>query len=105
MSNASFRIPAPRNEPSLTHAPGTPERTALQAKLKALAADPIEIPLVIGGKEIRTGRLAEVRAPHRHQQVLAPQRRHHARPGEDGAAGRDRLGLRGDRLLALNQSV
>jgi 1-pyrroline-5-carboxylate dehydrogenase len=84
MSNGSFRIPAPRNEPNLSHAPGTPERAALKARLKELAAGPVEIPLVIGGQEVRTGRLAEIRAPHRHAQVLA--RFHQAGPAEVAAA-------------------
>ena len=84
MSNGTFRIPSPRNETTLTHAPGTPERAALQAKLKELAAAPLEIPLVIGGQEVRTGRIAEVRAPHRHSQVLA--RFHQAGPAEVAAA-------------------
>jgi 1-pyrroline-5-carboxylate dehydrogenase len=94
MSNASFRLPAPRNEATLTHAPGTPERAALKARLKQLAADPIEIPLVIGGQEVRTGRLAEVRAPHRHAQVLA--RFHQAGPAEVAAAGAGAVKARRD---------
>jgi 1-pyrroline-5-carboxylate dehydrogenase len=71
MANARPRIPAPRNEPVLSYAPGTPERAALQAKLAELSASEIEIPLVIGGREVRTGRVAEVRVPHRHAQRLA----------------------------------
>lgn len=80
MSNGSFALPAPRNEPVLSHAPGTPERAALLSRLADLAREPIEIPLVIGGKEVRTGRLGEVRAPHRRDQVLA--RFHQAGPAE-----------------------
>jgi 1-pyrroline-5-carboxylate dehydrogenase len=73
------------NEPVLGYGPGSPERAALKARLAELTgAGPIEIPLVIGGKEVRTGRLAEVRAPHRHAQVLA--RFHQAGPAEVGAA-------------------
>ena len=80
MSNGSFSIPPPRNEPILSHAPGTPERAALLARLAELARAPIEIPLVIGGREVRTGRLGEIRCPHRHGQVLA--RFHQAGPAE-----------------------
>jgi 1-pyrroline-5-carboxylate dehydrogenase len=80
MANARFRVPPPRNEPALSYAPGTPERTALQQSLASLAAREIEIPVVIGGEEIRTGRVAEVRVPHRHGQVLA--RFHQAGPAE-----------------------
>ena len=85
MSNGTFTLPLPRNESLLSHAPGTPERAALAARLAELSREPIEIPLVIGGKEVRTGRLGEVRTPHRHGQVLA--RFHQAGPAEVKAAG------------------
>jgi 1-pyrroline-5-carboxylate dehydrogenase len=70
MPNAIFRIPEPRNEPNLTYAPGTPEKKALKAKLAELRGQQIEIPLVIGGKEVRTGRLGDCRMPHRHAHLL-----------------------------------
>ncbi|HYG69209.1 MAG TPA: aldehyde dehydrogenase family protein, partial [Anaeromyxobacteraceae bacterium] len=84
MPNATFRIPEPRNEPILSYAPGTPERAALKAKLAELSSREIEIPLVIGGREVRTGRIAEVRIPHRHGHRLA--RFHQAGPAEVQAA-------------------
>jgi 1-pyrroline-5-carboxylate dehydrogenase len=84
MPNGRPRIPAPRNEPVLSYAPGTPERAALKAKLAELSSREIEIPLVIGGREVRTGRLAEARVPHRHAQRLA--RWHQAGPAEVQAA-------------------
>jgi 1-pyrroline-5-carboxylate dehydrogenase len=84
MPNAHFRIPEPRNEPVLSYAPGTPERAALKAKLTELSSTELEIPLVIGGREVRTGRLAEVRIPHRHGHRLA--RFHQAGPAEVQAA-------------------
>jgi 1-pyrroline-5-carboxylate dehydrogenase len=84
MANGRPRIPAPRNEPVLTYAPGTDERAALQARLAELSSQEIEIPLVIGGREVRTGRLAETRVPHRHAQRLA--RWHQAGPAEVQAA-------------------
>jgi 1-pyrroline-5-carboxylate dehydrogenase len=84
MPNARPRVPAPRNEPVLSYAPGTPERAALQARLGELSAREIEIPLVIGGREVRTGRIAEVRVPHRHAHRLA--RCHEAGPAEVQAA-------------------
>ncbi len=71
MSQATFTAPPPRNEPVLSYAPGTPERGALKARLAELGREELEIPLVIGGKEVRTGRLGEVRAPHRHAHRLA----------------------------------
>jgi len=80
MANAHFRAPAPLNEPNLSYAPGSAERAALQARLSDLASREIEIPVVIGGEEVRTGRIAEVRVPHRHGQVIA--RYHQAGPQE-----------------------
>jgi 1-pyrroline-5-carboxylate dehydrogenase len=65
------RVPPPINEPNRSYAPGTPERAELKARLKAMAAERIDIPIVIGGKEIRTGRLAQTVMPHDHSHVLA----------------------------------
>jgi 1-pyrroline-5-carboxylate dehydrogenase len=65
------KIPTPRNEPVLSYAPGTPERAALKADLARQSRDAIEIPVVVGGREIRTGRTINVVAPHNHKQVLA----------------------------------
>ncbi len=84
MANGVFRIPAPRNEPALSYAPGTAERAALQARLAEMSSQEIEIPLVIGGREVRTGRIAEARVPHRHAQRLA--RWHQAGPDDVEAA-------------------
>src|SRR5207245_7036597 len=72
------KLPTPVNEPVLSYAPGTPERAELKQALKDLAARPLEIPLVIGGKEVRTGRIADVVRPHCHHPVLA--RVHQAGP-------------------------
>ena len=80
MTNARFHVPPPKNEPNLTYAPGTPEKAVLKARLAAMATTEIEIPVVVGGKAIRTGRIAEVRMPHRHGHVLA--RFHQAGPAE-----------------------
>jgi 1-pyrroline-5-carboxylate dehydrogenase len=84
MPNGKFRVPEPRNEPVLSYAPGSDERAALEARLGELSSREIEIPLVIGGREVRTGRMAEVRVPHRHAQRLA--RFHQAGPAEVQAA-------------------
>jgi 1-pyrroline-5-carboxylate dehydrogenase len=84
MANGLFRIPEPRNEAVLSYAPGTPERAALKAQLAELGGRELEIPLVIGGHEVRTGRIAEARVPHRHGQRLA--RWHQAGPAEVQAA-------------------
>jgi 1-pyrroline-5-carboxylate dehydrogenase len=63
--------PAPQNEPNLTYAPGTSERAQLKCKLTELANQRIEIPLVIGGREVRTGKTAQTVMPHKHGHVLA----------------------------------
>jgi 1-pyrroline-5-carboxylate dehydrogenase len=65
------RVPPPQNEPNLTYAPGSPERAELKCKLNAMAGQRIDIPLVIGGKEIRTGNTAQAVMPHKHAHVLA----------------------------------
>ncbi|MEZ5964308.1 MAG: L-glutamate gamma-semialdehyde dehydrogenase [Planctomycetota bacterium] len=71
MSNAIPRVPAPSNEPVLSYAKGTPERTTLQTELERMRAEPIEIPLVIGGEAVRTGKTATATCPHDHRHVLA----------------------------------
>ena len=65
------RVPEPINDPNRSYAPGTPERAELKSRLKAMAAERIDIPLIIGGKEIRTGRTAQSVMPHDHSHVLA----------------------------------
>lgn len=79
-----FTPPRPVNEPVLSYAPGTPERKALKEALRKMSEEVIEIPLIIGGKEVRTGRVKEVVMPHDHHHVLA--RCHQAGPEEARAA-------------------
>ncbi len=73
-SNASFngrrRVPPPVNEPIKSYAPGSPERASLKARLKSMAAETADMPLIIGGKEIRTGDTATSVMPHDHKHVL-----------------------------------
>jgi len=73
--NAAFagvrRVPEPINEPNRSYAPGSPERKELKARLESMASEKIEIPLIIGGKEIRTGRIERSVMPHDHHHVLA----------------------------------
>ncbi len=71
MSFGIYQVPTPVNEPVKGYAPGSPERRSLQARLASMAAERIEVPLVIGGKELRTGRLAQAVMPHDHAHVLA----------------------------------
>jgi 1-pyrroline-5-carboxylate dehydrogenase len=73
--NAAFsgvrRVPPPINDPNRTYAPGSPERAELKARLKSMAGEKVDIPLIIGGREIRTGRTEKTVMPHDHQHVLA----------------------------------
>ncbi len=66
-----FRAPPPYNEPIRDYAPGSPEREELKRRLKEMQAERIEIPLVIGGKDVRTGETFEAVMPHDKDHVLA----------------------------------
>ena len=66
-----FTIPIPVNEPIKDYDPGSPEKASLQAKADELSSQVIDIPLVIGGEEIRTGNTAQCIMPHDHEHVLA----------------------------------
>ncbi|MGA1845959.1 L-glutamate gamma-semialdehyde dehydrogenase [Deferribacter abyssi] len=70
-NNSIVKIPYPENEPVYSYAPGTKERELLKEAINDLKSQKIEIPLIIGGKEIRTGKLAKVVCPHDHSHVLA----------------------------------
>jgi 1-pyrroline-5-carboxylate dehydrogenase len=65
------RIPTPVNDVNLGYLAGSPERAQLKARLAQMASERIDIPIVIGGKEIRTGRLEQAVMPHNHTHVLA----------------------------------
>lgn len=69
--SGTANIPLPLNEPVLGYAPGSPERAELRAAYDAVVSRTIEIPVVAGGREVRTGALVPVTAPHRHRTVLA----------------------------------
>jgi len=64
-------VPPPVNEPNLGYLPGSAERAALKARLKEIAGERIDIPVIIGGREIRTGRTHQAVMPHDHRHVLA----------------------------------
>ncbi|MCX5783562.1 MAG: aldehyde dehydrogenase family protein, partial [Elusimicrobia bacterium] len=68
--NARINVPTPVNEPILSYAPQSPEKQELKAKLAQLSSEQIEIPLYIGGSEIKTGNLADARCPHEHKHIL-----------------------------------
>src|SRR6476661_5737695 len=65
------RVPPPTNEPVKSYAPGTPERAELKQRLKDMANERVDIPIIIGGREIRTGATATAVMPHNHKHVLA----------------------------------
>ena len=69
--NGTFRVPQPINEPVRAYGPGSPEKRSIKAKLAELRGKEIEIPLIIGGEEVRTGRMGTCLIPHRHGHVLA----------------------------------
>jgi len=64
-------IPKPVNEPIRNYEPGSPEKASLKETLAELSQKEIEIPLIIGGKEVRTGDTANCIMPHNHGHVLA----------------------------------
>jgi 1-pyrroline-5-carboxylate dehydrogenase len=68
--NGLRRTPPPVNEPIRSYAPGTPERAELKARLASMATEHVDIPIVVDGKEIRTGDTHNVVMPHAHQHVL-----------------------------------
>ncbi|HMB71568.1 MAG TPA: L-glutamate gamma-semialdehyde dehydrogenase [bacterium] len=70
MADGRFRTRMPANEPVLSYEPGTPERAELKDTVRRMGGREIEIPLVIGGKNVKTGRLGDCRAPHEHDHLL-----------------------------------
>lgn len=71
MNNALFKFESPNNEPIQQFAKNSKERATLVEELKRLSSGQIEIPLIIGGKEIRTGKTLDVVMPHNHKHILA----------------------------------
>jgi 1-pyrroline-5-carboxylate dehydrogenase len=71
MLNGIVRVPAPVNEPVHAYAPGTAERAALKQRLARMLGETLDVPLVIGGREVRTGKTLKAVCPHEHRHVLA----------------------------------
>ena len=71
MKNAILNYPLPANEPVKSYLEGSPERIALDAELERQYNTVVDITLIIGGKEIRTGDVGEVVCPHEKGHVLA----------------------------------
>jgi 1-pyrroline-5-carboxylate dehydrogenase len=80
MTHGTFQTPVPTNEPVRGYAPGSPERASIEAELARQAAETVEVPLIIGGEEVRTGNTAEMVMPCEHGHVLG--RYHQAGPEE-----------------------
>ncbi len=78
--NGIIKVPAPSTEPVKGYDPGSPEKASLKAELKKMLSEEIEIPLIIGGKEVKTGQMADCRIPHEHGHLLG--RYHKAGPEE-----------------------
>jgi 1-pyrroline-5-carboxylate dehydrogenase len=70
MFNGIFQVPQPVNEPVLDYGPGSPERAELNARLAAMLGQKVDVPMIIGGKEVRNGTLADLCCPHDHQHSL-----------------------------------
>jgi 1-pyrroline-5-carboxylate dehydrogenase len=70
MNNAAVRPPKPSNEPIHSYAPGTNERDAIKTRLREMRAETVDIPAIIGGKALYTGRTSRVTVPHDHSQTL-----------------------------------
>ena len=80
MPNAITSTPVPVNEPVLSYGPGSAEKASLKEKLAAMLDQQVEVPLVIGGEEVRTGDTVDMVCPHDHRHVLG--RFHQAGPAE-----------------------
>jgi len=86
MPNGIVPVPPPVNEPIRAYGPGSAEKAALKKKMREMLAGEIEIPLIIGGEELRTGRTAKAVCPHDHGHVLATW--HQAGPEEVARAAK-----------------
>ncbi len=70
MFNGIFRVPQPVNEPVLNYGPGSPERAELKAKLTEMLGQQVDVPMFIGGEEVRDGTLGDMVCPHDHGHLL-----------------------------------
>ncbi len=70
MNNGHYSLPIPKNEPVLSYAPGTPERARLKEVLAELKSTQVDVPMYIGGKEVRTGNKVAIRPPHERKHIL-----------------------------------
>jgi 1-pyrroline-5-carboxylate dehydrogenase len=70
MFNGHRRVPPPVNDPVKSYAPGSPERASIKARLRCMAGEVVDIPLIIGGEAVTTGSTANAVMPHDHAHVL-----------------------------------
>ncbi|NLG64898.1 MAG: aldehyde dehydrogenase family protein, partial [Actinobacteria bacterium] len=98
MSDALFCLPTPRNEPVREYRVGSPERASLRRRLRQMAAERLEIPCIIGGREVRTGRLATAVMPHDHGHVLAEVHLAGVREAQQAAQAADKAWAEWSRL-------
>ena len=70
MTHGAFQTPTPTNEPVREYRPGSPERASIEVALAECAGSEAEIPLIIGGREVRTGDTGAMVMPHGHGRVL-----------------------------------
>jgi 1-pyrroline-5-carboxylate dehydrogenase len=70
MANGIVSVPTPVNDPIRSYGPGSTEKASLKAKIAEMLGEEIEIPLIIGGREVRTGNTAKAVCPHDHGHVL-----------------------------------
>src|SRR5690554_556034 len=70
MPKGVYKLPEVKNEPVKSYAPGSPEREALKLKLNELGNGGLDLPMIIDGKEVRTGNLMDIRPPHDHRNLL-----------------------------------
>ena len=71
MSNGYFKVEMPKNEPVKAYLPGSPERASLKKELERQSAQVVQVPMIIGGKEVWTERKTKAVMPHDHAHVIA----------------------------------
>ena len=71
MNNAHVAVPPPRNEPVLDYTAGSSEKTELKSQLREFASGSVDIPLIVGGREVRTGDIGRCVLPHDHRKQIA----------------------------------
>ena len=89
MNNARVSVPTTRNEPVLNYAPGSPEKATLKTQLDIFAGETTEIPLIIGGREVRTGDIGNCILPHDHRKRVATYHRGNADTVNEAIAAAD----------------